>query len=44
MVGPTAFKNLEQVCLTGPGGIERVRATAERIRGFMAQRASAAGN
>jgi hypothetical protein len=42
MVGPTAFKNLEQVCL-GPGvGIEKVKAVAERMRGFAAQRASAA--
>jgi len=29
---PNAFKNLEQVCTSAPGGIERVRATRERIR------------
>ena len=40
--GPAAFKNLEQVCLSAPGGIERVRATAERIRALMAQRSSVA--
>ncbi len=39
---PNAFKNLEQVCLSAPGGLERVRATTERIRGFIAASASAA--
>src|SRR5579862_2075827 len=42
MVGPGAFKNLEQVCLAAPGGIERVRSTGERMRGFAAQMAAAA--
>ena len=41
-MGPSVFQNLEKVCISAPGGIERVRATAERIRGFMAQRAAAA--
>jgi hypothetical protein len=42
MLGPNAFKNLEQVCASAPGGIERVRATRERMRQYMAARASAA--
>jgi hypothetical protein len=40
MAGPSAFKNLEQVCLSPPAGIEKVKAVAERIRG-MAQRMQA---
>jgi hypothetical protein len=43
MFGPNAFKNLEQVCLAAPGGIERVRQTRERMRQFAANRASSAG-
>jgi hypothetical protein len=42
MGNPNMFKNLEQLCLSAPGGLERVRATVERIRGIMAARASAA--
>jgi hypothetical protein len=42
MGNPNAFKNLEQVCVSAPGGLERVRATVERIRGMMAARAGAA--
>ena len=38
---PNAFKNLEQVCLNAPGGLERVRAMAERIRGMAARTTSA---
>lgn len=38
---PNMYKNLEQVCLTAPGGLERVRAMAERIRGMMAARTAA---
>lgn len=41
IAGPNAFKNLEQVCLAPPVGIERVKETADRIRGF-AQRMQAA--
>jgi hypothetical protein len=36
MFGPTAFKNLEQLCLSAPGGMERVRNTRERMRQMMA--------
>jgi hypothetical protein len=41
MGNPTMLKNLEQVCVSAPGGIEKVRQVAERIRGMMAQRAAA---
>ena len=44
MGSPNMFKNLEQVCLAAPGGIDRVRAMTARIRGMMAQRSSAAAN
>jgi hypothetical protein len=43
MGNPTAMKNLEQVCTSAPGGLERVRAMMARIRGMMAARANAAG-
>ncbi len=39
---PGYLKNLEQVCLEAPGGLERVTATRERIRGLIAARAAAA--
>jgi hypothetical protein len=39
---PNAFKNLEKVCTSAEGGIERVRATRERIRQIMAAAASTA--
>jgi hypothetical protein len=39
---PGVFKNLEQVCTSAPGGIERVRAMRERMRQMMASRASSA--
>jgi hypothetical protein len=42
MGSPTMFKNLEQVCLAAPGGIERIRAQVARVRSMMAQRSSAA--
>jgi len=42
MGNPNMFKNLEQLCVSAPGGLERVRATVERIRGMMAARAGAA--
>jgi hypothetical protein len=42
MGNPNMFKNLEQLCVGAPGGLERVRATVERIRGMMAARAAAA--
>jgi hypothetical protein len=42
MGNPNILKNLEQVCIAAPGGLEKVRATAERIRGMMAARANAA--
>jgi hypothetical protein len=42
MVGnPDYLKNLEQVCVNGPGGIERVHATRERMRQMIAARAAA---
>ena len=41
MGNPTMFKNLEQVCTSAPGGLERVRAITERIRGMMAARSAA---
>jgi hypothetical protein len=42
MMGPTLFKSLEQVCLGPLVGIEKVRATGERMRGYAAQMAAAA--
>jgi len=42
MMGPTLFKSLEQVCLSPLVGIEKVRATGERMRGYAAQMAAAA--
>jgi hypothetical protein len=44
MMGPSVFKNLEQVCLSAPGGIERVRTTRERIRQMMAARTASASH
>jgi hypothetical protein len=38
---PNAFKNLEQVCTSAPGGIERVRAMAARMRAMAAARPAA---
>lgn len=35
MGSPDIFKNLEQVALSGPGGIERIRANMQRVRGIM---------
>jgi hypothetical protein len=37
---PNAFKSLEQVCTSAPGGIERVRAFAARIRAMAARPAA----
>jgi hypothetical protein len=42
MMGPTMLKNLEQVCLGPQVGIEKVRATGERMRAYAAQMAAAA--
>lgn len=42
MMGPTIFRNLEAVCLSPLVGIEKVRATGERMRGFAAQMAASA--
>ena len=42
MGSPNVFKSMEQVCTNAPGGLERVRTTAARIRGMMAARAAAA--
>jgi hypothetical protein len=42
MGNPNILKNLEQVCVSAPGGLERVRATTERIRAMMAGRSAAA--
>jgi hypothetical protein len=44
MGSPEMFKNLEQVCISAPGGLERVRATTERVRGMLAARSTAAAN
>jgi hypothetical protein len=44
MAGPGMLKNLEQVCLSPQVGIERVRATGERMRGYAAQMAAAANS
>ncbi len=43
MGAPGLLANLEKVCLSAPGGLERVRATGARIRGMIAAQA-AAGN
>lgn len=43
MVGPQAFKNLEQVCMSPPVGAERVKAMGERIKA-MARQTQAAGS
>lgn len=40
---PTLFKNLEQLCTSAPGGIEKVRANRERMRQMLAARTAAAG-
>jgi hypothetical protein len=42
MGNPNMLKNLEQVCTSAPGGLERVRQTTERVRGMLAGRAAAA--
>lgn len=39
---PNFMKNLEKVCAEAPGGLERVAAVRERIRGMLAARAAAA--
>ena len=44
MGNPNLFKNLEQVCISAPGGLERARATIARIRSMMAARSSAAAS
>jgi hypothetical protein len=41
---PNMLKSLEKVCTAAPGGLERVRAMAERIRKMIAGRAATAGN
>ena len=42
MGNPKLFANLEQLCIGAPGGLEKVRAAAERIRNIMAARSAAA--
>jgi hypothetical protein len=42
MGNPNLFRNLEQVCTTAPGSLERVRAIAERMRNMAAARPAAA--
>ncbi len=42
MGSPNMFRNLEQLCIAAPGGLERVRAMTERIRGMIAGRSAAA--
>jgi hypothetical protein len=42
MGNPNMLKNLEQLCISAPGGLERVRATAERIRNMAAARPASA--
>jgi len=44
MGNPDMFRNLEQVCKSVPGGLERARATIARVRSMMAARSSAAAN
>jgi hypothetical protein len=44
MGNPNMLKNLEQICVNAPGGLERVRATTTRIRGMMAARSAAAAS
>jgi hypothetical protein len=44
IAGENAFKNLEKVCLSPPVGIERVKTTAERIKGFAQRMQAAASN
>lgn len=39
-MGPHVFSNLEKVCTTAPSSIERVHATAERIKKMIAARAA----
>lgn len=41
MNNPNYLKNLEELCANGPGGMDRVRATRERMRQLMAARAAA---
>jgi len=41
MGNPNMFRNLEQVCTSAPSSLERVRATAARIRSMMAARSAA---
>jgi hypothetical protein len=41
---PGVFKNLEQVCSSAPGGLERVRATRERMRQMFASRSASSAN
>jgi hypothetical protein len=41
MGNPNLFKNLEQVCLAAPGGIEGIRAQMARVKAIMASRAAA---
>ena len=43
MGNPNMLKNLEQVCTSAPGGLERVHAIAERMRNMAAARPAAAG-
>lgn len=44
IAGPNAFKNLEQVCMSAPVGIERVKAVGERIRNAAKQMQASAAN
>lgn len=44
MGNPNILRNLEQVCVAAPGGLERVRQMTERIRGMASQRSAAATN
>jgi hypothetical protein len=41
MGNPTLLKNLEQLCISAPGGLERVHAMAERMRNMAAARSAA---
>lgn len=41
MGNPNYLKNLETVCVNGPGGLERVHAMRERMRRMTAARAAA---
>jgi hypothetical protein len=38
---PDVFRNLEKICLSTPGGLERIRAMVARVRSMMEARSAA---